>query len=42
MERFALRNDQWARIKKILPGHEGHVGGTAEDNRLFGEAVLRL
>ena len=33
MERFALRNDQWDRIKNILPGREGHVGGTAEDNR---------
>ena len=40
MERFALRNDQWDRIKNILPGREGHVGGTAEDNRLFVEAVL--
>ena len=40
MERFGLRNDQWERIKDILPGREGHVGGTAEDNRLFVEAVL--
>ena len=24
----------------ILPGREGHVGGTAADNRLFVEAVL--
>ena len=40
MERFGLRNDQWDRIKDILPGREGHVGGTAEDNRLFVEAVL--
>jgi len=28
------------RIKDVLPGREGHVGGTAEDNRLFVEAVL--
>ena len=34
MRRFALRNDQWDRIKDILPGREGHVGGTAADNRL--------
>jgi hypothetical protein len=27
MERFGLRNDQWERIKDILPGREGHVGG---------------
>jgi len=31
MQRYALRDDQWDRIKDILPGHEGHVGGTAED-----------
>jgi transposase len=40
MERFGLRNDQWERIKDVLPGREGHVGGTAQDNRLFVEAVL--
>ena len=27
-------------LKDILPGREGHVGGTAADNRLFVEAVL--
>ena len=27
-------------IKGFLPGREGHVGGTAADNRLFVEAVL--
>ena len=40
MRRYALRDDQWDRIKLILPGREGHVGGTAADNRLFVEAVL--
>ena len=40
MERFGLRDYQWDRIKDILPGREGHVGGTAPDNRLFVEAVL--
>src|SRR6266852_5706342 len=40
MERFGLRDDQWDRIKDILPGPEGHVGGTAPDNRLFVEAIL--
>jgi transposase len=40
MERFGLGDDQWHRIKDILPGREGHVGGTAADNRLFVEAVL--
>ena len=34
MRRYALRDDQWDRIK--LPGREGHVGGTAADNRLRG------
>src|SRR5204863_6685059 len=40
MRRYALRDDQWARIKDILPGREGHVGVTARDNRLFVEAVI--
>ena len=40
MERHALRDDQWERIKEFLPGRVGHVGGTAADNRLFVEAVL--
>ena len=40
MHRFALRDDQWLRIKSMLPGREGHVGGTAPDNRLFVDAVL--
>lgn len=38
--RYGLRDDQWERIKDFLPGREGHVGGTAKDNRLFVEAVL--
>jgi transposase len=40
MRRYGLRDDQWDRIKGLLPGREGHVGGTAKDNRLFIEAVL--
>src|SRR5215470_6995642 len=35
-----LRDDQWDRIKDFLPGREGHVGGTAPDNRLFVDAIL--
>ena len=35
-----MRDDQWERIKDFLPGREGHVGGTAANNRLFVEAVL--
>jgi transposase len=47
MRRYGLRDDQWDRIKDFLPGRDGHVGVrdghvgvTAEDNRLFVEAVL--
>src|SRR5271165_4888746 len=40
MRRYALRDDQWDRIKDLLPGREGQVGVTARDNRLFVEAVL--
>src|SRR4051794_38886526 len=40
MRRYALRDDQWERIKDLLPGREGWVGVTAKDNRLFVEAVL--
>ncbi len=40
MRRYALRDDQWERIKDLLPARKGHVGVTAKDNRLFVEAVL--
>ena len=40
MRRHALGDEQWERIKDLLPGREGHVGVTAKDNRLFVEAVL--
>jgi transposase len=40
MHRYGLRDDQWKRIKDVLPGRDGHVGVTAKDNRLFVEAVL--
>lgn len=38
--RYALRGEQWERIKAFLPGHEETVGVTARDKRLFVEAVL--
>jgi transposase len=38
--RYALRDDQWDRIKDMLPGRDGSVGVRAKDNRLFVEAVL--
>ena len=40
MRRYGLRDDQWIRIEHLLPGRAGHVGVTADDNRLFVEAVL--
>ena len=40
MQRYALRDDQWTKIKDFLPGREGHVGGTAADNRLFVDAII--
>ena len=40
MRRYGLRDDQWERIKDLLPGRPGHVGVTAKDNRLFVEGVL--
>jgi hypothetical protein len=33
--RYALREDQWERIKDLLPGRKGTVGVTAKNNRLF-------
>lgn len=40
MPRKILRDDQWERIKDILPGKASDRGVTAKDNRLFVEAVL--
>ena len=40
MRRYGIRDDQWERIRDLLPGQEGHVGVTAADNRLFVEVVL--
>ena len=40
MRRYALRDDQWERIKDLLPGRPGHVGVNAKDNRLFIEGVI--
>ena len=37
---YGLREDQWNKIRDLLPGREGAVGVTARDNRLFVEAVL--
>ncbi len=38
-KRYAPRNDQWERIKDLLPGQAGQPGATAKHNRLFVDAV---
>ena len=40
MQRYGLHDDQWERIKDLLPGRPGSVGVTAADNQLFVDAVL--
>lgn len=38
--RHAIRDEDWDRIKDLLPGRPGQPGVTAKDNRLFVDAVL--
>lgn len=38
--RTLLRNEQWQRIKHLLPGKPGDPDRRGEDNRQFVEAVL--
>ena len=38
--RYALQDDQWEKIKDLLPGQDGYVVGQPSYNRLFVEAVL--
>ena len=40
MRRHEISDEQWDRIKNLLPGQEGDPGVTAKDNRLFINAVL--
>ncbi len=40
MDRRVLSDAQWARIAPLLPGKPGDPGRTADDNRLFVEAVF--
>jgi transposase len=40
MDRDLLRDDQWNRIARMLPGKDTDRGRTAADNRLFVEGVL--
>src|SRR3954454_15849054 len=38
--RHAIADDDWDRVKDLLPGRAGQPGVTAGDNRLFLDAVL--
>ena len=38
--RHALTDEQWDRIKDLLPGTQGDSGRSGKDNRLFVDAVL--
>ena len=40
MPRHGLKDEDWERIKELLPGQAGQPGVTAKDNRLFLDAVL--
>lgn len=38
--RYEITDDQWGKIKDLLPGKQGDVGCTAKDNRTFVNGVL--
>ncbi|MGK2873379.1 MAG: transposase [Alphaproteobacteria bacterium] len=40
MARHELRDDQWRKIKHLLPGKKADPGVTAKNNRRFVDAVL--
>jgi putative transposase len=40
MRRHEITDEQWMKIRRLLPGKAGDPGRTAEDNRLFINAVL--
>ena len=40
MRRHELTDEQFDKIKSFLPGSDGTVGVTAQDNRLFVNAVI--
>ncbi len=40
MRRHEIKDEDWDRIKDMLPGQPGDPGVTAKDNRLFVNAVL--
>jgi transposase len=40
LRRHEIKDEDWDRIKDLLPGQPGDPGVTAKDNRLFVNAVL--
>jgi transposase len=40
LHRHALRDEDWERVRELLPGRVGQRGAPAKDNRLFLDAVL--
>ena len=40
MRRYELSDEEWERLRNLLPGRDGVPGRTAADNRLFLNAVL--
>jgi transposase len=40
MRRFELSDEQWQRVEGLLPGRPGSPGRSADNNRLFLDAVL--
>lgn len=40
MRRFELSDEQWERVRGLLPGRPGSPGRSGRDNRLFLDAVL--
>ena len=40
MRRYEITDENWERIRDLLPGKAGDPGRTAKDNRLFINAVL--
>lgn len=38
--RYEIGDEEWERVKDMLPGREGQAGGIAEDNRLFLNGVI--
>ena len=40
MRRFELADEQWQRVEGLLPGQPGSPGRSADNNRLFLDAVL--